>query len=136
MKKAFSTLLTLVFAAVLFLSIGCSESTTTESVATIYGSWTRLITDDAGLQFNAELKIDENSYNFIVLDEGTGHTDSYAELTISGNKMLIVSDEDCLSLGEAATYEYLLTSEKLSLFAVEDSCYPRVKAIQGIWNKK
>lgn len=136
MQKGNSILLVLVLTTIMFLSIGCSESTTTETEVTIYGSWTRLITDDAGLQFNAELKIDENSYNFIVLDEGTGHTDSYAELTITNSKILIVSDEDCLSLGEVATYEFLLTSEKLSLFAAEDSCYPRVKAIQGIWDKK
>ncbi len=127
-----------IFSIVLVLSIlftGCEENCS-EIEVDIYGSWLRTITDDAGVIFDAELKINDNSYDFIVLTANSGHTDSYAEITIANNKMSIISDQDCLSLGETAEYEFLVTEQKLSLIAVADSCYPRVKAIQGIWDKK
>ncbi len=134
MKKNMS----LIFGIVLVLSfsfVGCDEQCT-ESETEIYGSWLRTITDDEGIVFDAELKITSDSYDFIVLTANSGHSNSYAEISISDNKILITSDQDCLSLGEKAEYEYLLTENKLSLIAVSDSCYPRVKAIQGIWDRK
>ena len=128
----------LFFGIVLALSfsfVGCEEQCT-EPETEIYGSWLRTITDDEGIVFDAELKITSTSYDFLVLTANSGHSDSYAQISISSNKISITSDQDCLSLGEKAEYEFLLTEHNLSLIAVLDSCYPRVKAIQGIWDKK
>lgn len=100
----------------------------------IYKSWVRLITDSDNLKFNAELKINaNNSFNFIVLDSNTTHTNSYAEFTLHNDTMTIILDYDCNEIG---IYEFLVSDDKLSFIAVSDSCGPRISAIQGIWNKK
>lgn len=109
----------------------CESNTPDNS---IYQSWVRLITDSQNLKFNAELKIrPENSYSFIVLDSNTTHTNSYAEFNIHHDTMTIVFDYDC---NEVGIYEFLVSDNKLSLIAVNDSCGPRIAAIQGIWDKK
>ncbi len=115
--------------------ISCSKDCDCEtSDNSIYRSWVRLITDSQNLKFNAELKIrPENNYSFIVLDSNTTHTNSYAEFTIRNDTMTIVFDYDC---SETGIYEFLVSDNKLSLIAVNDSCGPRIAAIQGIWNKK
>ena len=100
----------------------------------IYKSWVRSITDAQNMKYNAELKIrPENNYSFIVLDSNTTHTNSYAEFVISHDTMTIVFDYDC---NETGIYEFLVSDNRLSLIAVNDSCGPRMAAIQGIWNKK
>ncbi len=133
MKKIFNVLfvISLVLIVVVSCKKDCDHTITDNS---IYKSWVRLITDSQNLKFNAELKIrPENNLSFIVLDSNTTHTNSYAEFTISHDTLTIVLDGECNQIG---IYEFLVSDNKLSLIAVNDSCGPRISAIQGIWNKK
>jgi len=67
------------------LHISCTHKKMVTPEYTIYGSWVRLITDPKGIQFNAEMKINnDNSFDFILLDNVPGHTNSSAEFTFNG----------------------------------------------------
>ncbi|MCD4681527.1 MAG: hypothetical protein K8S00_14190 [Bacteroidales bacterium] len=133
MKKIFIVLLLSSLLSLSFFSCN-KDSDCIIPNNSIYHSWVRLITDSQNLKFNAELKINtNNSFNFIVLDSNTTHTNSYAEFTLQNDTMTIIIDYDC---NETGIYEFLVSDDKLSLIAVNDSCGPRIAAIQGIWNKK
>jgi uncharacterized lipoprotein YehR (DUF1307 family) len=120
-----------ILSILLFSFVSCEKE---EEEPTLYGSWVLLITDSEGLKFNAELLINaDNSYNFIVLDQNTTHTDSYAEFTLQQDTMKIAVDADCDGTG---IYEYMVSETQLSLIAVSDPCSPRIAALQGVWDKK
>ena len=100
----------------------------------IYGSWTVLQTDEQGVQYNVELKFNtNNSYDWIVLDTATGHTNSYAEFTLSENLMTITVDADCSSVGE---YYLTVEADKLALIAKTEECGPRAAALEWVWKRK
>ena len=133
MKKIFIVPILISLLSLAFFSCN-KDSDCTIPDNSIYHSWQRLITDSDNAKYNAELKINtNNSYNFIVLDSNTTHTNSYAEFALHNDTLTIVLDYDCNKIG---IYEFLVSDNKLSLIAVNDSCGPRVAAIQGIWNKK
>lgn len=97
----------------------------------IYNKWIKTITDDAGVTFEAILHIKEdNSYDFILVEETPGHTNSTAEFEIGEDKLKIIEDADCDSDG---IYFYSATSEYLVLTADYDDCEGRKKAIEGVW---
>jgi len=101
---------------------------------TIYGSWVRLITDSQGLQFNAEFKIKtDNTFDFILLENVAGHTNSSGEFTLSGNIFTVINDADC---GVDGAYELVVSEKKLTFVALADECSPRVVVLQGVWSKK
>lgn len=130
MKK--SLLLLAVFVIPILLFNSCQKDCETDT-PTVYQSWTRTVVDADGLAFMAELKINtNNTFDFILLEEVPGHSNSSADLTFEGN-LMHVDDNDCEGRG---TYEYAVSLETLSLFAKEDECDPRVIALQGIWYKK
>ncbi|MBC8320997.1 MAG: hypothetical protein H8E34_09765 [Bacteroidetes bacterium] len=100
----------------------------------IYGSWTVLQTDQQGLQYDVELKFNtNNTYDWILLDTATGHTNSHAEFTLSENLMIITLDADCSSVGE---YYLTVEADKLALIAKTDGCAPRAAALEWIWKRK
>ncbi len=100
----------------------------------IYGSWTVLQTDQDGLQYNVELKFNtNNSYNWILLDTVEGHTNSFAEFTLSENIMTITVDADCSSIGE---YYLTVEANKLTMIAKTEECGPRAAALEWVWKKK
>ena len=101
---------------------------------TISGSWTRIITDAQGLQFTAELKFNgNNTYDFILLSDTPGHTNSTAEFTLKDDQITIINDTDC---GVDGIYNFTITTTKLTLTAVNDQCTPRKAAIEGVWTNK
>ena len=129
MKKFFIPLMGLVIIAVLIGS--CKKDD--DPSPNIYGSWTVLQMDDTGLQYNVELKINtDNSYDWLLLDEIAGHSNSHAEFSLNGSIMSINNDADCSSVGE-----YLITmdSGKLSLIARSEECGPRASALEWVWAK-
>lgn len=114
--------------------LSCTREKIVNPEYTIYGSWVRLITDTQGIQFNAELKINtDNSFEFILLEDAPGHTNSSAEFTLNENIFTITNDSDCEGEG---VYEFVVTDKNLAFVAVTDDCAPRVHAIQGVWGKK
>ena len=85
----------------------CTREKIVEPDYAIYGSWVRLITDSQGIQFNAELKINKNnSFDFILLDNAPGHTNSAAEFTLNEGTMTIINDSDCNVDG---AYEFVVS---------------------------
>ncbi|MBI9034882.1 MAG: hypothetical protein JEZ03_10470 [Bacteroidales bacterium] len=100
----------------------------------IYGSWLVLQTDSNGLQYHVELRFNENnSYDWMLLEDVPGHSDSHAEFTLDENILTIVSDPDCDGTG---TYHITVDSDKLALIAQSDDCTPRAAALEYIWYKK
>jgi hypothetical protein len=126
-----------VFSIIIFITlavISCSREKIVAPESTIYSSWERLITDAHGLQFNAELKIkDDNSFDFILLENVPAHTNSSAEFTLSGDMFTVINDKDC---GVDGVYEFVVTKKKLAFIAVADECAPRKLVLQGVWSKK
>ena len=115
-------------------NISCTQENIVRSEGTIYGSWVRHITDSKKLQFNAELKIKkDNSFDFTLLENAPGHTNSSGEITLKGNVLTIINDTDC---GVDGVYEFVVCEKKLALVAVADKCTPRLLAMQGVWNRK
>ncbi len=111
-----------------------TEDDVTAPEVTIEGSWVRDITDTQGLNFTAELKFNgDNTYDFILLTDAPGHTNSTAEFTFSNDQMTIINDVDC---GVDGVYNVAISSIALTLTAVDDECAPRQAAIEGIWAKK
>jgi hypothetical protein len=102
---------------------------------TLHGSWVRDLTDAVGVTFTAELRFNnDNSYDFLLLTDAPGHTESAARFTLSGHTMTITVDADCP--GMIGIYDYVASAEALALVGVEDACGPRQAALQGVWDKK
>ena len=100
----------------------------------LYHSWTVLQTDSEGLQFNVELRFNtDNTYDWILLDQAEGHSNSHAEFNLDDNLMTITSDADCDGPGE-----YYLTVEagKLAIMAKTEACEPRANALEWVWKRK
>lgn len=118
-------------AAVVLVSCGNDVSGPEPS---IYGSWVRLITDSQGVQFNAEMDIKtDGSFDFILLQDVPGHTNTSGEFTLDGDVFTVGSDKDCNSDG---VYKYTVTNKELTFVVVQDACAPRVLDLQGTWSNK
>lgn len=110
---------------------GCSKDSGTPN---IYGSWTVLQTDDSGVSYNVELKINsDNSYDWTLLDSVEGHSNSHANFTLDENILLITQDDDCSSVGE---YYVVYEANKLAIISIHEECTPRSKALEYIWKKE
>ena len=119
---------------VLGLCLLSCDNDSTGPDPSLYGSWVRDITDSAGVTFTAELKINtDNSYDFILLTQAPGHTNSSAQFTLSGRRMSITVDADCSGVG---VYQYVVSTDALALVGIEDPCGPRQAALEGVWDKK
>lgn len=129
------TLILLVIALVTFSFFACdTEDNVTAPEITIEGSWIRDITDSEGLEFTAELQFNgDNTYDFIILTDAPGHTNSRAEFKYDNNRMTIINDADC---GVDGVYDVDISGNTLTLTAVDDACAPRKAAIEGVWIKK
>lgn len=129
MKKFFIPLLGFLLVSVLVGSCDKDEDPTPN----IYGSWTVLQMDNNGLQYNVELKINtDNSYDWMLLEDVPGHSNSHAEFNLSGSIMSLHTDADCSSIGE---YFITVESGKLSLIARSEECGPRASALEWVWSK-
>ncbi|PLX02738.1 MAG: hypothetical protein C0595_09440 [Marinilabiliales bacterium] len=99
----------------------------------IYGSWVVLQSDDQGQLFNVQLNINnDNTYDWILLDQAEGHGNSHASFTLSENILSIINDVDCEGVGE---YYVSVESGKMSFIAKNESCSPRAKALEWVWRK-
>lgn len=136
MKTFVSPLLLIV--PLLFIMTSCTKDCETcdcpEPVINVFGSWTILQTDAQGLQYNVELRFNNDyTYDWILLDTVQGHSNSHAEFELNGNIMRIVVDADCNSIG---VYYLTIDSDKLAIIAKEDACGPRAVALEYVWKKK
>jgi hypothetical protein len=132
MGKRLFLSITSVILTVFFLS--CTREKIVFSESTVYGSWVRLVTDSQEVQFNAELKIKtDDSFDFILLEDVPGHSNSSGEFTLSGDIFTVINDADC---GVDGVYEFVVSDKKLAFVAVADECAPRVIVLQGVWSKK
>jgi hypothetical protein len=122
------------FIIVTVLIMSCTLNKAVVPEYKIYGSWVRHITDTQGIRFYAELKIKtDNSFEFILLENVPGHTNSSGKFTLSGDTLTIIKDADCHGDG---VYEIVVSENKLAFVAVTDQCTPRVLALQGVWSSK
>jgi len=131
------SILAIALSVVLIFLFSCDNGTESEVTSpgkTVYGSWVRNITDSEGFQFTAELKYNQdNTYDFILLTNAPGHTNSSAEFTLSNDQITIINDADC---GVIGIYGYVIGDNSLALVAADDECSGRKAAIQGVWNRK
>jgi hypothetical protein len=98
----------------------------------LIGSWTRTVTDSEGVQFDAKIVFDANSYDFIVLTNTPGHTDSHADYVIENGMIKIINDADCYDIGY---YNFSVVGNNLTLTSFEDMCEGRRIALQGVWTR-
>ena len=120
--------------SILLIIVSCNKDDDSIQTPDIYGSWTVLQTDSEGLQYNVEIRFNtDNSYDWILLDTVSGHSNSHAEFNLVENVMIITQDADCNLTGE-----YLLIKElnKLAIIAVTEGCEPRAAALEYLWKRK
>lgn len=99
----------------------------------IYGSWVVLQSDSQGQLYNVQLNINnDNTYDWILLDQVDGHSNSHASFTLSENILSITNDADCEGVGE---YYVSVEAGKMALIAKNESCSPRAKALEWVWRK-
>jgi len=126
MKKTIFLLL----AISLMLISSCKKDTASPD---IYGTWVVLQSDIQGQLFNVQLNINnDNTYDWILLDQAEGHGDSHASFTLSENILSITNDADCEGVGE---YYVSVESGKMALIAKNETCSPRAKALEWVWRK-
>ncbi len=131
MKKVTFPLISLVFLVFIFGS--CEKECEIQS-PDIYGSWVSLQTDSESVQFNVELKINtNNTFDWILLDSVSGHSNSHAEFIYSENVMAITNDADCASVGE---YYMTVEANKLAIISKTDACGPRATGLEWVWKRK
>lgn len=112
----------------------CKKDNDKTDSPNIYGSWTVLQTDSQGLQYNVELRFNnDNSYDWILLDSVEGHTNSYAKFNLVENVMVITEDADC---DFEAEYLLIMENNKLAIISVTEECGPRALALEYLWSKK
>jgi hypothetical protein len=121
-----------ILAALLIMSCEEDNPVTTNPDA-IIGSWTRTVTDAQGLEFDAKLAITNNSYDFIVLTNAPGHSDSYGEYVIENGMIKIIKDDDCFDV--IGYYNFSVNGDMLTLSSFEDLCDGRRIALNGSWSK-
>ncbi len=98
----------------------------------IIGSWLKAV-EAEDITFNAQADFNEDkSFDFIVLDEGTNHTNTSGYNLFQENQITFV-DEDC---PEPGIYEFEFKEDKLIITVLNDSCKPRITAWAGAWTKK
>ncbi len=132
MRKILSVCLLFIVLSLIFSS--CEEDNPVESnPQDIIGSWTRVVTDSEGLEFEAKLIIDNNSYEFIVLSDVPNHNDSTAEYVIENGMIKIINDDDCFNI--IGFYNFSVKNDKLTLTSYEDLCDGRRIALNGVWTK-
>ncbi|MFP4527446.1 MAG: hypothetical protein ACLFQX_02775 [Candidatus Kapaibacterium sp.] len=128
-------LLLLAFISSAFLLVSCNDDSNdpSDDKNKIYDTWTRFVTEFDDTSFAARLVIKENNtFEFIVVDNVPGHSNSSATFHLSDGTMEIIEDPDCESVG---TYSYNVVEDKLTLILVIDDCTARSKALSGVWNE-
>lgn len=126
------TWLCLLLLSALLVACGVQSSVTPQE--SIYGSWQKQIVGVQGERFLAGLEIDQDhSYVWLPLEDAPGHSRSTARFTLAGDRLSIVADADCGSVGH---YLFMVKDGSLSLAAAEDGCEPRKMALQGAWSRR
>jgi hypothetical protein len=131
MKKV----LILLFVSMLVMLSSCSENCdcVQPGDTAIIGMWERTATDLEGLSFDVYLVFEENgNYAFLLAEPAEGHTNSYANYSVSGNNLTILNDSDC---GEDGVYQYSIAGEELTLTATNENCDPRKLMLEGLWSR-
>ena len=81
--------------------------------------------------FRTRLKLKNNStFEWIVLDTVSAHTNSYGKFSLSGNRFLCYDNPDC---PENGIYQWSLVSGNLALAAVSENCAGRAAGLTGSW---
>ncbi|NQV19432.1 MAG: PAS domain S-box protein [Armatimonadetes bacterium] len=98
----------------------------------IIGSWLRAV-EAEDITFNAQVVFNEDkTFDFIVLDEGTNHTNTSGENLFKGNQITFI-DADC---PEPGIYQFEIKEDILIITVLSDSCKPRTVAWDGAWTRK
>ena len=123
----------------LYISIGCVVLSSCDKVdneikvGSPIGLWERMITSTDTTAFKGELRFhSNNSFDFIVLDTATSHSDTHGGYMTSAN-VIEFEDGDCTETG---SYQYAVDTSRLTIVAVSDACYQRKQVLQGVWYKK
>ncbi len=97
----------------------------------IIGSWLRAV-EAEDVTFNAQVIFNEDkTFDFIVLDEGTNHTNTSGENLFEENQITFI-DSDC---PEPGIYKFEIKEDELIITVLNDSCKPRITAWDGIWTR-
>lgn len=137
MKKMISLMLLLMISLAFY---SCEEDNVCDTnTEDIYRVWKREITDSQGVTFEALLTFNVNGvYDFVLVGDVPGHTNSTANFTIDCDKFTIFEDADCEN---EATYKFEFFRNppqdelELKLIAIDDDCEGRKAAIEGNWTE-
>ena len=100
----------------------------------LIGSWTRMVKDDKGMEFKAELIFSENNYDIIILgEEVPGYKNMSGKYEIKDMKITLKDDNDCSAKG---TYHINLTNNQLNITYEDDGCELRSVILSGVWTHK
>lgn len=97
-----------------------------------FGNWTRTYT--GAETYPAQLNLKESgSFEWIMLDTLSTHTNSYAKIQVNGDQVRIYDDPDFAGDG---IYKWSVSGDILTLTMVSDDYTARISALTGNWNLK
>jgi hypothetical protein len=129
MKHIFS-----LYAALLIICasslVACKDNKDeTDPIVNLYGSWTRTYTGTE--TYHAQINLKETgTFEWIMLDTLSTHTNSYSKIEISGNQLRFYDDPD---LPEDGLYHWAVSGGILTLTLISDNYAARVSAMAGTW---
>jgi hypothetical protein len=104
-----------------------------EGASLINTSWTRMNMDDAGLSFRVKMDFYSDQYDFLLLQAADAHAPSSATIKVYPDIFRITEDADCTP--SRGVYAWVIENDVLILTPVTDACEPRIKAIEGAWER-
>ncbi len=123
----------LVLTALLFSLMSCESAKNELVVGSPIGLWERMIADTDTSAYKGELRLYvNNTFDFIVLDTATNHSNSHGGYATSSD-IIIFNDDDCSGNGD---YRFSVDSARLTIVASSEPCYQRRKVLEGVWHLK
>ncbi len=127
------TVILLLTSFMAFMLSACDEIDNEIHTGSPIGLWERMIPDTDSTAFMAELSFNSNNtFDFIVLDTGTSHSNTQGGYFVTSNTIEF-SDEDCSGSG---IYQFSADTARLNLVVASEECSARRNVLQGVWRKK
>ena len=105
------------------------KSTEADPSPNPFGSWTRTYTGTETYRAQINLMA-AGSFEWIMLDTLSTHTNSYSKIQVSGNQIRFYEDPD---LPDEGLYTFAVSGGVLTMTLISDSYAARVSAIAGTW---
>jgi|GEM_PF-3309953 len=108
----------------------CKDDENDPNPELLQGSWTRTFT--GAETYHAQLNMKDGEWEWIILDTLSTHTNSVGNYEIINDQLRWYDNPDC---PEDGLYNWSVTSNNLTLEAVDDACTPRVGGMAGTWDR-